>query len=588
TDDDGDGITDCLDQDCWGEDPCMVKITTDTLPSGTLNSSYATTLAATDGMLPYAWSLTGNGGFVTDLVLNASTGQLSGTLDQCPGTYTIGVKVTDSTPAAANGPTSDTKSLDLTVTSDLAVSRISGDGSAVITWSDKDQSESFRAAGERIGAVTWSLNAGGATGFTTASAADDTGSIIKNGITTAGTYTFTLTATDASCPGNTAQIELTVTVTAGGTPAPNPPGTILAEVDTLEFDTDDGGNPDIIHISGDVYAIAYTGASSDGWLKTVSISSDGTISSTIVDSYEFDTSRGEEPAIINVSGDTYAIAYRGNLSDGWLRTLDISAAGAISAIGGSDSHEFDSDDGDTPDILNVSGDIFAIVHRGNSNDGWLRTVDISAAGVISAVGGSDVYEYDISDGYDPDIIHIVNDIFAVAYRGDRDDGWMKTVQVSSSGVITPADVDSFEFDTDTGYEPCLLHKSGDIYIVAYRGDAYDGWLRSLDISSAGSISAVGGSDTYEFDASDGYEPVIVQVSGDIYAVAYRGPDDDGWLKTVNISDSGAITQSTISSYEFDANEANLPDMVHVSGNVFAIAYEGLDGVGWLKTVTIKQ
>ncbi|MCP4717256.1 MAG: prepilin-type N-terminal cleavage/methylation domain-containing protein, partial [Deltaproteobacteria bacterium] len=43
TDDDGDGITDCLDQDCWGEDPCMVKITTDTLPSGTLNSSYATT-----------------------------------------------------------------------------------------------------------------------------------------------------------------------------------------------------------------------------------------------------------------------------------------------------------------------------------------------------------------------------------------------------------------------------------------------------------------------------------------------------------------------------------------------------------------
>ncbi|MBW2602189.1 MAG: hypothetical protein JRD47_09775, partial [Deltaproteobacteria bacterium] len=42
-------------------------------------------------------------------------------------------------------------------------------------------------------------------------------------------------------------------------------------------------------------------------------------------------------------------------------------------------------------------------------------------------------------------------------------------------------------------------------------------------------------DTLEFDTSSGYEPDIIHVDGNVYAIAYRGPSDDGYLKTVEIN-----------------------------------------------------
>jgi hypothetical protein len=81
-------------------------------------------------------------------------------------------------------------------------------------------------------------------------------------------------------------------------------------IDTLEFDTSNSFDPDIIHVNADVYAIAYRGTwQDDGFLKTVEIATDGQITNTVIDTLEFDTSSGFEPKIIQVGGDVYAIAY---------------------------------------------------------------------------------------------------------------------------------------------------------------------------------------------------------------------------------------------------------------------------------------
>jgi hypothetical protein len=42
----------------------------------------------------------------------------------------------------------------------------------------------------------------------------------------------------------------------------------------------------------------------------------------------------------------------------------------------------------------------------------------------------------------------------------------------------------------------------------------------------------------QFDASTCYEPVIINTSGNIYAIAYRGPSNDGFVKTVEIAKFG--------------------------------------------------
>ncbi|MBW2108462.1 MAG: LamG domain-containing protein, partial [Deltaproteobacteria bacterium] len=223
TDDDGDGYIDCDDQDCYGVGSCDaggadVTITTSSIAAGVVNTSYTATLQATGGETPYEWTLDDDGGF-TDFFLHTYTGQLSGTLSQCPGTYTIKVNVQDSTSAADSGPKTDSKSYDLEVITNLAVSRTSGSGTD-ITWSTPTQQETFQANGGHLGAIDWTLSAGGATGFTVSTSGSETCTLKKNGSTTAGSYSFTLTATDSSCATNTAQIILAVTVTSGGGSAP--------------------------------------------------------------------------------------------------------------------------------------------------------------------------------------------------------------------------------------------------------------------------------------------------------------------------------------------------------------------------------
>ena len=103
----------------------------------------------------------------------------------------------------------------------------------------------------------------------------------------------------------------------------------LRILDAFEFDSVKGKTPRIIPISGDIYAIAYAGDGDLGWLKTVEIASDGTITDPGMDELEFDAVQGKTPSIVPVSGDIYAIAYSGNTDGtkdtGWLKTVRISA-----------------------------------------------------------------------------------------------------------------------------------------------------------------------------------------------------------------------------------------------------------------------
>ena len=220
-DDDGDGHTDCDDQDCYNISPCgsggsKVSITTASIPSGYVNSSYSATFNATGGTTPYEWTLTDSGNF-SNLFLHTYLGQLSGTLDQCPGTYTIGVQVNDSD--LENDPDPNPSNFTVQVKSNLSVSRTSGSG-VDISWNSVTQQETFQANGGHIGDIQWTLDTGGTTGFTVSSTGSDTCTIKKNGLSPVGSYTFTLTATDASCAGNTAKIILSVSVLSSGGGAP--------------------------------------------------------------------------------------------------------------------------------------------------------------------------------------------------------------------------------------------------------------------------------------------------------------------------------------------------------------------------------
>ncbi len=89
--------------------PATLAITTTSLPSGQVGASYNTTLAATGGTLPYAWSLT-SGTLPAGLTLNTATGAISGTPTAIASATALTLMVTDT------GAPPQSKSVNLTVT----------------------------------------------------------------------------------------------------------------------------------------------------------------------------------------------------------------------------------------------------------------------------------------------------------------------------------------------------------------------------------------------------------------------------------------------------------------------------------------
>ncbi|MEE8159665.1 MAG: putative Ig domain-containing protein, partial [Dehalococcoidia bacterium] len=78
--------------------PATLEVTTTSVPNGTDDVGYDVTLEATGGTLSYTWAIT-SGLLPTGLILNTSTGEISGTPNTM-GTSNFTVKVTDSSDPA--------------------------------------------------------------------------------------------------------------------------------------------------------------------------------------------------------------------------------------------------------------------------------------------------------------------------------------------------------------------------------------------------------------------------------------------------------------------------------------------------------
>ena len=384
---------------------------------------------------------------------------------------------------------------------------------------------------------------------------------------------------DETINGLTAVVTVTANVTGSG------PGGDITDVviDTLEFDSSNCYEPDIIYVADNVYAAVYRGPDNDGFLKTVSIDAAGEIDNNAIDTLEFDTSNGYEPRIIHVSGNVFVIVYRGTDSDGFLKTISINSDGEISSV--IDTLEYDTANGYEPCIVHISENIYAIAYRGSGNDGFLKTVTITTGG---SIGNSTIntMEFDTSNGYEPSMTYISGNIYAVAYRGVNDDGFLKTVTIDADGAIGNSAIDTLEFDITNGYDPGITSVADEIYAIVYNSTSGAGYLKTVSIEADGYISN-SVVDGFIFD-SPGYEPGIINVSDDIYAVAYRGTGNDGFLETITITSDGDIADSVTDTLRFDASSCYEPSIISTSGGIYAIAYRGSGNDGFIQTLGVSE
>jgi len=176
-------------------------ITTTTLVSGVVGTTYSQTLAATGGAGTLTWSVTGT--LPAGLSLNASTGVISGT-PTAFGAFTFTVKVTDSAPT----PMTASQSLSIQINNPpLTITTTSLPNVLVGT----PYSASLAAAGG-ASPYTWSISVGT---LPTGLVLNTSTGTITGTPTAAGTSSFTVTVTDSSTPTAQTQTKaLSITIYA--------------------------------------------------------------------------------------------------------------------------------------------------------------------------------------------------------------------------------------------------------------------------------------------------------------------------------------------------------------------------------------
>ncbi|HXA04421.1 MAG TPA: putative Ig domain-containing protein [Bryobacteraceae bacterium] len=172
------------------------SVTTPSLAAGTVGTAYSATLAAANGVAPYAWSVT-VGTLPPGLTL-AATGAITGTPTAFgTSSFTVQVKDADNFTATAALSIKINPAPVVVTTSSLPNGIVNTPG-----YSATLQSTGGAAP------ITWTVTAGALpTGLTLAATGAITGTP-----TTAGTSNFSVTATDSSSPGLTATKALSITI----------------------------------------------------------------------------------------------------------------------------------------------------------------------------------------------------------------------------------------------------------------------------------------------------------------------------------------------------------------------------------------
>jgi len=249
-----------------------------------------------------------------------------------------------------------------------------------------------------------------------------------------------------------------------------------------------------------------------------------------------------------------------------------------------------------PDVVNVAPGIYAIVSANENSQGYLATVNISTGGQIISNATTcfiDTYNFDTSSRNQKIIqINQSNGIYAIVYvkPSAGNQLYLKTVQILNNGRVNKTAINTRVLDVLQSSAPDIIHINGTCYAVVYAINAvYTGTLLSVNVSDTGIISPVNKRLTFTGDIMQ--EPEIIKIvkSTDLYVIVYNCVGDDGGIRTVEITDQGALTDISHHIW-FDDNDGGNPEIIDIHDDMYAIVYGGpiYRQSGYLKTIKINS
>ena len=378
-------------------------------------------------------------------------------------------------------------------------------------------------------------------------------------------------------------------------------GNDILEIASLEHDVRQGQYNSLVQVDSDTYALAYEGKDKDGFISTFTISSDGT-SIVEVDTLEHDTVKGQYNSLVHVDSDTYALAYAGNGDNGFISTFTIDSNGNITAVETQslgNNLEHDTVHGQYNSLVQVNSTTIALAYAGNLENGFISTFTIDSAAAITAVetqSEGNNLEHDTHRGKENSLVQVNSTTIALAYEGKDRDGFISTFTIDSdtaaiTAVKTQSLGNNLEHDTDRASFNSLVHVDSDTYALAYTSHGEDGFISTFTIDSdTAAITAVNTQslgNNLEYDEVRGIHNSLVQVDSDTIALAYTGFDANGFISTFTISSDGSSIVE-VENLEHDTDVGQYNSLVQVDSDTYALAYASGQKDGWIMTFTIPS
>jgi flagellin-like protein len=332
--------------------------------------------------------------------------------------------------------------------------------------------------------------------------------------------------------------------------------------------------PDLIHIAGIMYAIAYHDNSST-YVTTFQMTDDGVFLG-VINTKSIIIPHFFEPDIIHINNNIYAIAY-GAADDqteakNHIVTLSIYGNGTIGDV----IDTFDTPEyyGREPNIINIGTNIYALSIGGTSFEvyptGYLVTISIDDLGHIGPAI-IDKIKFPQASCSETSIVPITGDLYAITYNGygaTAGNGYIITVHILNNGSIIEPLEDNYQFGLpEDGLEPTIIHIANDTYAISYGADSNDhlrtGFIKTLSISSIGHIINesidILPFYTYLSPIDYNFETDILHIDDELFAISFTGGNNSNWkrgfLTTVSISDIGNISDTALFIYEFKGRSA---------------------------------
>jgi type II secretory pathway pseudopilin PulG len=339
----------------------------------------------------------------------------------------------------------------------------------------------------------------------------------------------------------------------------------------FEFNVFEGSEPALAQIDDTHYLCAYRGWGWSGQSVVLAVNTTTWVISSGT-MFEYDSFVAITPALSQIDDDNYLCAYEGWGSDGWAVILTVDPITWMITKG--TPFEFDTQKGETPALSKIDDTHYLCVYSGYRDDGWavVLTVDTGSRLITKETP----YEFDTQRCKTPALSKIDDTHYFCAYTGNGDDGWA-TVLTINTGTWNITKETPFEFDTQRGKTPALSKIDNTHYLCAYTGNGDDGWATVLTINTG--TWDITKETPFEFDVQRGKTPALSKIDDVNNLCAYTGSDDDGWSVVLTIDPVyGTISKGT--PLEYDTSKGKEPALEKIEDNYYLCAYQGRNDDGW--------